>query len=165
VHQPAEGANGKAAGLSQGEQLEFSMDAYHQYFEYRPTTITAYDAPPDNLAGLKPVFREKVELTMIELEQQGWDPRVAEGLRTPAQQAAKVSGGTSRTLNSAHLKGYGADIIDRRWGWGGPAAKHSFRFWHELGGAAQRQGLTWGGLWRTFPDPAHVEMPNWRALP
>lgn len=47
----------------------------------------------------------------------------------------------------------------------GDAAKHSFRFWHELGGAAQQRGLTWGGLWRKFPDPAHVEMPNWRTQP
>ena len=119
----------------------------------------------DELEGLKPMFREKVEAVLSELEKKGWQPIVAEGRRTLEEQAAKVTAGKSLTLDSAHVKGYAADIVDRRWGWSGPAAKHSFRFWHDLGAAAKRQGLVWGGSWKRFPDPAHVEMPNWRALP
>jgi hypothetical protein len=122
-------------------------------------------ANPDDLSGLKPVFREKVQLTMIELEQQGWEPRVASGLRTPAQQAEKFRLGYSPSARvSSHLRGYGADIIDRRWGWTGPAANKNFRFWHELAGTATRYGLVSG---RFFPsvDVAHVEMTNWSTLP
>jgi RHS repeat-associated protein len=170
LSQWANGASGRTGGdeVLRGSGGDIVIDRESPFAGYDgEVTLIGGQTPanPDNLSGLKPVFREMVELTMIELEQQGWSPRVAEGLRTPAQQAAKVAAKTSTTLNSAHLKGYAADIIDSRWGWGGPAAKHSFRYWHELGAVAQRQGLTWGGHWKTFPDPAHVQMPNWRTLP
>jgi len=143
------------------------MRDYDQKFGFGFEGAIAYDAPPDYgpLGDLKPTFRAKVENILIELEQQGWEPRVHEdALRTPAQQAAKQAAGVSKTLNSAHLKGYGADIIDRRWAWGGPARSNDFRFWHELGAAAGRQQVDWGlAMWGW--DPAHVEMPGWGTLP
>jgi hypothetical protein len=109
-----------------------------------------------NLGGLQPGFRAKVERVLARLQARGWRPYVAEGRRTRAQQREKVRRGYSRTMNSRHLSGRAADIVDRRYGWGGPAARQTYRFWRDLGAAARAEGLTWGGNWRT-PDVAHVQ--------
>ena len=168
----AQGANG-GAGRQGGEVLRGSggdivIDQESPFAGYDgEVTFIGGQTPanPDNLSGLKPVFREKVELTMIELEQQGWEPRVASGLRTPAQQAEKFRLGYSPSAKvSSHLRGYGADIIDRNWGWTGSAANKNFRFWHELAGTATRYGLESGRFFRSV-DVAHVQMPNWGTLP
>ncbi|RMG10516.1 MAG: hypothetical protein D6731_17305 [Planctomycetota bacterium] len=109
------------------------------------------------LAGLEPAFRARVEAVLARLRAKGWQPYVAEGRRTLAQQREKVRRGVSRTLRSRHLLGLAADIVDRRYGWGGPAANLRFAFWRDLGAAAHAEGLTWGGDWRSFPDVAHVQ--------
>jgi peptidoglycan L-alanyl-D-glutamate endopeptidase CwlK len=116
--------------------------------------------PQDKLAGLEPAFRGKVVAILQELAGKGWKPFVAEGLRTQSQQDEKVRLGYSRTRNSRHLTGHAADIVDRRWGWGGPAASTSHQFWQDLGTAARARGLTWGGDWRSFKDVAHIEVPR-----
>ncbi len=171
LSQFAQGGNGEPGsdGILRGSGGDIVIDQESPFAGYdgEVTLVGGGQTPanPDNLSGLQPGFREKVELTMIELEQQGWEPRVAEGLRTPAQQAEKFRLGYSpRPDVSAHLKGYGADIIDRRWGWTGPAANKNFRFWHELAGTATRYGLESGRFFRSV-DVAHVQMPNWRRLP
>ncbi len=107
-----------------------------------------------NLSGLRPGFRAKVERILRRLQSLGWQPRVAEGRRSVAQQREKVRKGYSKTMNSYHLYGNAADIIDRRWGWKIP---QSHRFWRDLGRAAAAEGLTWGGNWRSFKDVAHVQ--------
>jgi hypothetical protein len=33
-------------------------------------------------------------------------------------------------------------------------------FFKDLGAAAERHGLEWGGGWADFPDPAHVQLPR-----
>jgi LysM repeat protein len=113
------------------------------------------------LAELKPEFKSKVENVLKDLKAKGWQPKIAEGLRTLEQQKEKVQKGYSKTMNSAHLKGYGADIIDSRYGWSGPAAKLDYKFWKDLGEAAKKQGLVWGGDWK-FVDVGHVEYPGWK---
>ena len=116
-------------------------------------------APADsrNLSGLEPDFRARVKRVLRRLEAKGWQPYVAEGRRTKAQQREKVRLGYSKTMRSKHLVGRAADIVDRRYGWGGPAVKWSFRFWRDLGQAARAEGLTWGGDWKRFKDVAHVQ--------
>lgn len=116
--------------------------------------------PMKNLAGLQADFRAKVIAILKELAGKGWKPVVAEGLRTKAQQRIKVQKGYSKTMNSRHLTGHAADIIDRRYGWGGPAANLNFAFWNDLGAAARARGLTWGGDWKSFKDVAHVQVPR-----
>lgn len=110
-----------------------------------------------HLSGLQPAFRAKVERVLRRLQAEGWQPFVAEGLRTRAQQREKVRRGYSRTMNSRHLSGRAADIVDRRWGWGGPAKDDDHPFWRALGRAAAAEGLTWGGNWRSFKDVAHLQ--------
>ncbi len=123
----------------------------------RPAAPTSGPVDRSNLSGLQPDFRAKVERVLRRLQAKGWQPRVAEGRRTRAQQAEKVRRGYSRTMNSRHLTGRAADIVDRRWGWEGPAADTNHRFWRDLGAAAKAEGLTWGGDWRSFKDVAHVQ--------
>jgi hypothetical protein len=116
-----------------------------------------------NLDGLESDFRARVENILRELTRQGWQPVVAEGRRTAAQQKAKFDAGVSRTLNSAHMHGLGADIIDQRYGW---SIGQNHAFWLALRNAATAQGLTAGYDWN-LPgigrDVAHVEWTNWQA--
>lgn len=115
------------------------------------------DVDQRNLSGLEPSFREKVVRILRRLQAKGWQPRVGSGRRTLEEQKEKVRKGYSKTLKSWHLKGLAADIIDSRWGWGGEAANLDHDFWTDLGEAAKREGLTWGGSWKSFRDVAHVQ--------
>ncbi len=120
----------------------------------------------------KPVVLEILE----QLEAKGYQPFVAEGLRSIEQQREKVNKGYSKTMNSYHLSGMAADIVDKRWLWNIPL---SHPFWKDLGEitlnlAKTTPGLRWGGVWQEgrmerflralkgqekfFVDPAHVEL-------
>jgi len=112
------------------------------------------------IESLEPGVREKVRRVLVKLEQKKWQPRVAEGRRTLAEQREKVRRGVSKTMNSKHLCGIAADVIDRRYAWGGPAANTNFQFWRDLGAAAKSEGLVWGGDWKSFKDVAHIEEPR-----
>jgi peptidoglycan L-alanyl-D-glutamate endopeptidase CwlK len=124
---------------------------------------------------LHPVFRWQLQKVLDELTKLGWKPIVASGVRTRAQQAKKVKQGYSKTMNSWHVQGVhqllpfgkdavevvngaAADVVDKRYGWGGLAANRHFRFWKDLGRIAKKHGLEWGGDWKKFPDVAHVQM-------
>jgi len=92
-------------------------------------------------------FRARVEKTLDSLKSHGEDPKIFEGMRTPAQQREKVLRGVSKTMRSYHLKrgpdklGLAADIADRKKGWNA-----SKRFWLILGANCQTRALGWGGL-------------------
>ncbi len=121
-----------------------------------------YDAHIDtsNLDGLDPTFVDKVKQILSTLSQKGWQPRVASGLRSIEEQQEKIDQGKSslkNPQNSKHVQGLAVDVIDKRYGWGGPAADLDFEFWNDLGEVAREVGLTWGGDWKDFRDVAHVE--------
>jgi hypothetical protein len=109
------------------------------------------------MAGLDPVLQEKIPLIMDDLRAKGWQPKIASAIRTPEEQAEKVRLGYSKTMNSKHLKGKAVDIVDERYGWKGDAANPDYQFWKDLGEAALRHGLQWGGNWKTFRDVAHIQ--------
>jgi peptidoglycan L-alanyl-D-glutamate endopeptidase CwlK len=123
----------------------------------RQANTNSTDRSDNTLESLEPEFREKVRRVLAGLEQKNWQPKVAEGRRTREEQAEKFRRGVTRTMNSKHLCGIAADIIDRRHGWGGPAADTNFQFWKDLGEVAKREGLEWGGDWTTFVDVAHIQ--------
>ena len=96
-----------------------------------------------DFAQFHPVFRHALGRILDELRGIGWEPRVASGMRTAAQQAEKLRKGYSKTMKSWHVRstfgllpldqesfdvvfGNAADVIDRRWGWSGPASSKSF---------------------------------------
>ena len=115
----------------------------------------------DNLDGLDPIFVSQVQQVLSRLTEKGWQPKVAEGLRSIEQQQQKIDQGYSsleHSRDSKHVQGLAVDIIDSRYGWAGPASDLDFQFWHDLGQAAKEVGLTWGGDWKTFKDVAHVEV-------
>lgn len=111
-----------------------------------------------NLNGLDPQLADKVISIVMNLQRLGWKPVIAEAVRTKEQQAEKVKLGYSKTMNSKHIVGKAVDIIDRRYGWDGPASDLNYQFWVDLGKEVKKEGLTWGGDWKSFKDVAHVEI-------
>ena len=115
-----------------------------------------------HLLKLIPEMRPKISCVLDEVQAAGYQPVIAESLRDLAQQREKVRKGYSKTYNSYHLYGRATDIIDKRWGWHGPCANINHDFWKTLGKAYKRQGLFWGGDWRSFKDVAHGQL-SWRS--
>jgi hypothetical protein len=127
------------------------------------------------LDSLEPTFKPIVEEILAKLKAKGWQPIVAEGRRTLAEQKEKVRLGYSTTLNSYHLSGMAADVVDKRFLWN---INISHQFWKDLGRIVidmipNHPGLRWGGDWgkgwqryqqyvggktKYFIDVAHVEM-------
>jgi hypothetical protein len=104
----------------------------------------------EHLMNLRPPFRRKVQAILERLTDLGFDPRIAESLRTVEQQRRNVLRGVSWTMRSKHLPKYGyaraVDIVDRKKGW-----RASEVFWFTLGRLAVMKGLGWGGLWGLPP--------------
>jgi len=124
----------------------------------RPPLIRAGEpfGPGDDVFLLQPWFREILGDVMHDLREQGFQPRVVSGFRTREQQAEKVRLGYSRTMNSPHRLGLGADIIDRRRGY--PPGGETDPIFEALRQSAEEHGLGWGGnLFRGFDDPSHVQ--------
>lgn len=131
----------------------------------------------NDLDGLTPEFRAKVEVLLYRLRLRGHVPWVYETRRTPERQAYLYASGRTRpgpkvtwTRESKHLHGLAVDIIDGRehptrpgdrvgWGtWGDPiSAGMAERFFSALGDEAKAIGLVWGGDWKSRDLP-HVEM-------
>lgn len=126
--------------------------------------------------SLEPKFKPIVLEILKRLEALGYKPIVAEGRRTLAQQREKVKLGYSQTMNSYHLTGMAADIVDKRYNWDIPL---SHPYWKAQGEivldlAKTNKGLYWGGVWKVglmqrfvdylkgktkyFVDCAHVEL-------
>lgn len=106
---------------------------------------------------LQPEIQPIIRALLRQLWNLGWQPVIAEGLRTKAEQREKVRQGFSKTMNSRHLSGLAVDIIDRRWGWAGPCADKDHQFWIDLANVAEDLGLFSGRNWR-MKDVAHVEL-------
>ena len=94
----------------------------------------------------QPIVKEILE----KLSEKGYEVMVCEGRRTKAQQAEKVRLGYSKTMNSYHLSGLAADIVDKRYMWN-IAVTH--KFWVDYGTviksikAPAGYFLRWGGDW------------------
>lgn len=91
--------------------------------------------------------KDKMAAVFRDMEGAGYNPRIAETLRTVEQQREKVRLGYSKTMKSDHLPGEDGlsramDMCDKDKGWGASRA-----FWLTLGRCALLHGLEWGGLW------------------
>ncbi len=107
-----------------------------------------------DLDGLTGAFADKVRNVLTCLQGKGWRPRVASGLRSREEQAEKVRLGYSQTMDSRHLTGNAADIIDRGLAW---TIGKDHQYWKDLSTCAKAEDLTWGGDW-SMADVAHVEL-------
>lgn len=93
------------------------------------------------------------------LRAQGFQPVIWEGNRTIAEQREKVRKGYSKTMKSRHLHGQAVDIVDNRYRWEQGSSEERKRFWNALGLAVKQVGgLKWGGNFKSFYDPAHVQL-------
>jgi len=125
--------------------------------------------------SLEEDFKPIVEDILSQLEAQDFQPFVCEGRRTKAQQAEKVRLGYSKTMNSYHLSGLAADIVDKRYMWNVPVTHPFFIALGNIVKGIEVEGghLRWGGDWNVpgrfeilkkkgkinwFVDVAHVEL-------
>lgn len=117
---------------------------------------------------------------------------VTSGVRTDAEQAALYAKGrtapgpvvtnAATTASTAHglrlrdgkPKGQGFDaypvkrakgskVLEIHLGNAGDA--EGLAKFEQLGAAATKFGLVWGGKWTGLPDRPHIETPDWRLLP
>lgn len=101
-----------------------------------------------------------------------WKPKdlgfiVTCGVRTVEEQRKLVKAGASRTMNSRHIPAkngfsHAVDVaatIDGKVRWDWPCYDRIFR---AMSAAAKAEGvpLEWGGLWQTFKDGPHYQLPR-----
>lgn len=140
--------------------------------------------PIRDLSRLEPTFKQKIDNLIKALKKQGFKPYINETFRTPERQAFLFSiKATKIETGGMHEKGLAVDIIDGRphpdkkkliVGWGSyesdankkgkeptpgdiKATQMANEFFTALGVEASKQGLVWGGSWKTFIDKPHVE--------
>lgn len=106
---------------------------------------------------LVPAFKERLLLVLHELRGQGYSPVVHETMRSMERAQKLVAEGKSKAKGglSMHCFGLAADVICGAHGW--KCKANDCPFFAELGLAAERRGLTWGGRWRTLVDEPHVQ--------
>lgn len=110
------------------------------------------------LTQLKPQFRAKVSLLLLQARKRWPDKRiiVAEAYRTQARQDELFKKGPTVTMVkvSKHTKGLAADIYFvncKR------ILKYEEAPYLELGQIGEGLGLRWGGRWKSPFDPGHFE--------
>lgn len=132
-----------------------------------------------SLDVLAPKFRAAVDAILRDLAAEGWQPRVAETLRTQERQnflhgfGREYDDGRGRVTNSQdadeswHGYGLAVDIVNNPQGWSAPP-----KFWAALGAAAKKHGCRWGGDWNEngradekFRDVPHVQWGLCRVSP
>ena len=120
-----------------------------------------------NLTGIHPDLRRVLDRA---LKDSPIDFVIIEGLRTKERQAQLVAKGASTTMNSRHITGHAVDIcplldLDKD----GKIETEEMFSWPLMAklnahiaaaAAAERVPLTWGGLWASFPDAPHYELPR-----
>lgn len=102
-------------------------------------------ATEEKLNQVKPQLKAIVEDILLSLTSKGYQPIVAEGLRTIEQERQKVAQGNSQTMHSKHLTGDAVDIVDERYEWNIPL---NHQFWMDYGNEVlSHPELRWGGIW------------------
>lgn len=110
------------------------------------------------LKGVHPdlvrVIKKAAEITKVEFA-------VIEGLRTLERQKQLVAAGASKTLKSRHLTGHAVDVVPVvdgiRWDW---PLFHKLAPFIQAAARAENVPIEWGGLWTSFPDGPHWQLPR-----
>jgi len=119
------------------------------------------------MASMFPDMRPKVEAVLDALRKRGYQPKIVFAWRSVAVQMELYRKGNTTVKFSFHTaqkkdgtpNAYAVDVIDTRYAWG-PGAESS-GFWRALGEEGRKQGLYWGGDWKSFKDWAHLQYyPN-----
>lgn len=117
-----------------------------------------------------PPLADKITRVLVELEAEGIEARVTQGLRTWAEQDALYAQGRTAPGEivtncpggkSYHNFGLAADIVPSVYGPDQPYNPdwHSQHpTWKRMEALAVSYGLTIGAAWRSFPDAPHVQL-------
>lgn len=121
----------------------------------------------DKLAGLHPDLVARVERVLAAMAANGTPMRVTDGFRSAAQQALLYAKGRTAPgrivtyadglhKKSNHQSGRAVDCAFL-----GPKPYDESHPWGFYGDCAEREGLTWGGRWRSpKTDRPHVELAS-----
>jgi peptidoglycan L-alanyl-D-glutamate endopeptidase CwlK len=115
------------------------------------------------IASMFPDMRPKVEAVLAGLRERGFQPKIVFAWRSVAVQLELYRKGNTTVKFSFHTaqkkdgtpNAYAVDIIDVRYAWN-PSAETA-GFWKALGDEGKKQGLYWGGDWKSFKDVAHLQ--------
>jgi peptidoglycan L-alanyl-D-glutamate endopeptidase CwlK len=115
------------------------------------------------IASMFPAMRPKVEAVLAALRARSFQPKIVFAWRSVAVQLELYRKGNTSVKFSFHNaqkkdgtpNAYAVDVIDVRWAWG-PGAETA-GFWKALGDEGKKQGLYWGGDWKSFKDTAHLQ--------
>ncbi len=102
---------------------------------------------------LEPSFRRKAQLVVSEMERRGWLIRLVWGLRTQ-EENDKLYQLKLASKNSQHLSGKALDLVDVRVGY---TTNRNHPFYMDLKEISEKEGLVWGGSFRSKWDPCHIE--------
>ncbi len=114
--------------------------------------------------GVHPDLRAKLERIQLQMREEGYDLRLAEGYRSEERQAELLASQKSVTQvgpgRSCHNHGFAADMVIYKRGRPSWNLKndHVRQGYERYGELAQASGLRWGGAWTDFKDMPHVEM-------
>jgi hypothetical protein len=116
------------------------------------------EPPQDrNPLHLVPELRKKVAAILDQLGAEGYRVIISETGRTAERQKWLRAHGKSQRGRSLHQDGRACDFAFIK---NGKAVwLRGFPGWLRLGRAAKNKGLRWGGLWKSFKDCPHVELP------
>lgn len=129
-------------------------------------------ANADILAGLDPVFRDKVIEWLALLEQRGWKVLLTSGFRTASQQDALYAIGRSKpgrkvthargtpVMQSLHCFGCAVDFAPLVMG----IATYDKQLLTQYAELAKSIGLESGADWVFFPDYPHLEYTQGQPL-
>jgi len=125
-----------------------------------------------NLDVLAPKFRDAVLHAFDSMHALGFDPIITESLRTAERQqwlygfGRDYDDGRGVVTNaptgqwSWHFFGLAVDVTSKKM-----PDQPGWTFWSNLGGAARRNELTWGGSWIRFTDLPHLQWGRCRQSP
>src|SRR5678809_130002 len=140
-------------------RVDMIMSEYENYNFYKNK------ASMNRLGTVKTRLIKLILPVLAGLEDKGWQPVVAQGLRSLADQQKAIDAGNSSLSDprrSKHVIGEAVDITDARYGWEGPASNLGYQFWKDLGQLVNKtNGLTWGGDWGL--SLIHISEPTRQA--
>lgn len=126
------------------------------------STLQSLPWMPDAHTAIAPQFAEKLPNVIQELKQRGFDPVIASGSRSQAEQDELVRKGNSHTHKSNHLTGQAVDIVDKRYQWNEQKYKQQIdEFSQAMAEIAEKNGLESGTKWKKFGpngDYAHIQL-------
>lgn len=126
-----------------------------------------YNLSDRSLTRLTGVHSDLVRVVKRAIQITDIDFTVLEGLRTVARQRQLVAQGASKTMKSRHIHGFAVDLApmldfdgdgDKEVSWSWP---HYHRLAPFIQEAARLENvpIEWGGLWRSFRDGPHWQLP------